>query len=363
MSGARLRVLEPCRPRLEEPHHAGPGGASRLVGDSRCMRRLRELIGQVARSPASTVLITGESGTGKDLVARAIHAGSARSRAPFVNITCSALPETLLESELFGHERGAFTDARERRLGLLEQANGGTVFLDEIAEVPPAVQAKLLRFLEERAFRRVGGSAELRPDLRVIAATHQDLQARIASGAFRADLYYRLAVLELRAPPLRERQGDVELLARTVLARFARELERPVQDLTPAALRTLERHPWPGNVRELKNALERGVLLARGTTLDAGDFELTADPVQPQRFELPPGGLDLEALERDLLRQALERAGGNQTRAARLLGLTRDQVRYRLAKLEPGSPARRRAIARPSGSVDPREATCGSPGS
>ena len=327
------------------------------------MRHLRELIARVARSPASTVLVTGESGTGKDLVARAIHAGSARSAAPFVTITCSALPEALLESELFGHERGAFTDARERKLGLLEQAAGGTVFLDEIAEMTPVLQAKLLRFLEEKAFRRVGGSVELRPDVRVIAATHVDLQAGIACGSFRADLYYRLAVLALRVPPLRAREGDVERLARAFLDRFARELEQPVHDLTPAALQALERHPWPGNVRELKNAVERAVLLADGGALDGSDFELPAEPVQPPRFELPPGGLDLEALDRDLLRQALERAGGNQTRAARLLGLTRDQVRYRLARLEPGSQVRRRAPTRPGGSVERREVTCGSPGS
>ena len=332
------RLLEPFRLR-QEVSRLTQGESSPLVGESQAIRHLRELIDRVARSPASTVLITGESGTGKDLVARAIHAGSARCRAPFMNITCSALPEALLESELFGHERGAFTDAKLKKIGLLEQADGGTVFLDEIAEMTPALQSKLLRFLEEKAFRRVGGSAEVRPDVRVIAATHKDLARTIASGGFRADLYYRLAVLSLHVPPLRERERDVEFLARVFVTRFNREFHKRVEGLSPAALQALMLHTWPGNVRELKNAIERAVLLADGATLDASDFEFTSGEVSPKRLELPAGGVDLESLEREFLIQALERTRGNQSRAAKLLGLTRDQIRYRIAKFALEVPA------------------------
>jgi transcriptional regulator with PAS, ATPase and Fis domain len=253
-----------------------------------------------------------------------------------MNITCSALPETLLESELFGHERGAFTDAKQRKVGLLEQADGGSVFLDEIAEMSTTLQAKLLRFLEEKAFKRVGGAEDIRVDVRVIAATNQDLEEAVRKGDFREDLYYRLNVLPVVMPPLRERTGDVDLLARHFLDTFNREFRKTVTGLSPDAIRLLESYPWPGNVRELKNAVERAVLLAEGDRLGPEDFLAlgagTARLGTQAGFLLPPSGLDIHDVERSLVEQALERTGGNQTRAGDLLGLNRDQIRYRIEK-------------------------------
>ncbi|MCA8921960.1 MAG: sigma-54-dependent Fis family transcriptional regulator [Planctomycetes bacterium] len=328
------RALEPIRLRQEVARLRGDGDAPPLIGESTAMRRVLELCERVATSPASTVLITGESGTGKDVVAKTIHAHSDRSAAPFMNITCSALPEALLESELFGHEKGAFTDAKAKKVGLLEQASGGTVFLDEIAEMTPALQSKLLRFLEEKAFRRVGGSSDVRPDVRVIAATHKDLPKAIEEGTFRADLYYRLAVLSIAIPPLREREGDIELLAKYFIDRFNREFHKGLRGISSAGLQALELYSWPGNVRELKNAIERAVLLSDGPRLEAGDFEFATPPRGVDRLRLPPNGIKLDDLEREFIVQALERAHGNQTRAAKLLGLTRDQIRYRISKFE-----------------------------
>lgn len=329
-------LLEPFRLRQEIAtlHARSDGEPAHIVGESQPMRRLRSLILRVAASPTSTVLITGESGTGKDLVARAIHATGQRRSGSFMNITCSALPEALLESELFGHERGSFTDAKHRKVGLLEQADGGAVFLDEIAEMTPALQAKLLRFLEEKAFRRVGGGTDIRPDVQVIAATHKDLQAAITRGTFRADLYYRLAVLELQVPPLREREGDTELLVRVFVDRFNREFHKQVRGVSADALLALTSYDWPGNVRELKNAIERAVLLSTTPELLAQDFEFMSTQGSLHSYPLPPCGVKLEDLERAMLQQALKRARGNQSRAARLLGLTRDQIRYRIAKHE-----------------------------
>ncbi len=313
----------------------------RIIGESPAMRAAKELLRKIALSPASTVLLVGESGTGKDLVAKVIHYESARADGVFQNITCSALPESLLESELFGHERGAFTDARQQKPGLLEQADGGTVFLDEIGEMTPALQAKLLRFLEEKAFRRVGGTADLRVDVRVIAATNRNLEEHVRSERFREDLYYRLRVLPVTLPPLRERTGDVALLASNFVTQFAREFKKGVWGLTADAVRRLETYGWPGNVRELKNAVERAVLLAEGERLYPEDFLLGgAGGGGSDRFRLPPAGVDLEEVEKDLVVQALRRTGGNQTQAAKLLHLNRDQIRYRvekfgLEKLEP----------------------------
>jgi transcriptional regulator with PAS, ATPase and Fis domain len=306
------------------------------------MRTVKDLLRKIALSPASTILLTGESGTGKDLAAKVLHYESDRAEGVFQNITCSALPESLLESELFGHERGAFTDAKHQKPGLLEQADGGTVFLDEIAEMTPALQAKLLRFLEEKAFRRVGGTADLRVDVRVVAATNRNLEESVRSGRFRDDLYYRLQVLPVTLPPLRERTGDVAVLASHFVAQFAREFKKGVWGLTAEAVRHLEAYSWPGNVRELKNAVERAVLLAEEERLVPGDFPLRGLAVAAaDAFRLPPGGIDLEELERDLLVQALHRTGGNQTQAARLLHLNRDQIRYRIEKfgLEKPEPA------------------------
>jgi len=305
----------------------------RIIGESPAMRAAKELLRKIAVSPASTVLLTGESGTGKDLAAKVIHYESERADGVFQNITCSALPESLLESELFGHERGAFTDAKHQKPGLLEQADGGTVFLDEIGEMTPALQAKLLRFLEEKTFRRVGGTADLRVDVRVVAATNRNLEEAVRSGRFREDLYYRLRVLPVTLPPLRERTGDVAVLASHFVAQFAREFKKGVWGLTADAVRRLEAYGWPGNVRELKNALERAVLLAEGERLVPEDFPLGAGAgTGADAFRLPPGGVDLEEVERDLVVQALRRTGGNQTQAARLLHLNRDQIRYRIDK-------------------------------
>ena len=306
-----------------------------IIGESDSIRELKRLLEKFAASSASTILITGESGTGKDLAARAVHAASERRGGPFQNITCSALPDALLESELFGHERGAFTDASAKKVGLLELANEGTVFLDEIGEMSPPLQAKLLRFLEEHAFRRVGGTSEIRPDVRVVAATHRDLSAMVRDGTFREDLYYRLSVLHVHMPPLRERDGDVSRLARYFVGHFARDLGAPVEGISEASLARLERSRWPGNVRELRNVIERAVLLAERPVLEPDDFGELGDraaAVTPRRFRLPPDGIDLEELERDLVRQALERTHGNRTRAARLLGINRDRIRYRVEK-------------------------------
>jgi transcriptional regulator with PAS, ATPase and Fis domain len=250
-----------------------------------------------------------------------------------MNITCSALPEQLLESELFGHERGAFTDARGQKRGLLESADGGTVFLDEIGEMVPALQAKLLRFLEEKSFKRVGGAADIHVDVRVIAATNRNLEEQVAKGGFRSDLYYRLDVLPIRLPALREHPGDVPALVRFFMDAFNTEFKKRITGVSPAAMSLLTNHGWPGNVRELRNVVERAMLLAEGTRLEAHDFgALRAGAAGTDPFELPAGGVDLEDLERSLVVQALRRAGGNQTKAAALLGLNRDQIRYRIEK-------------------------------
>ena len=303
-----------------------------IVGESRPMKAVKRLIRRVAGSPSSTVLVTGENGTGKDLAAKVVHGSSRRATAPFVNITCSALPEALLESELFGHERGAFTDARQQKKGLLELADGGTVFLDEIGEMSLALQAKLLRFLEEKAFRRVGGGKDLRVDVRIVAATNRDLRRAVKEGRFREDLFYRLQVLEVELPPLRQRTGDIPLLARFFLDRYRAEFRKRVSDLAPDAAERLESHDWPGNVRELRNAVERAVLLAEGPVLKAEDFAGLAGSGSVEVHELPVSGVRFEQLERDLVAQALERAGWNKAAAAALLGVNRDWVRYRIER-------------------------------
>ncbi len=318
------------------------GSLERIVGDSGAVRVVKALVLKFARSSDATILLTGESGTGKDLVARAIHATSARADGPFMNITCSALADTLLESELFGHERGAFTDARHQKKGLLEQADAGTVFLDEIGEMAPSLQSKLLRFLEDHTFRRVGGSTEIRPDVRVIAATNRDLAAMVSDGTFREDLYYRLTVLHLHLPPLRDRREDVGPLATLFIDRFNTELGKSVRNLSVRALSELSDYGWPGNVRELRNVLERAVLLAEGDELGVNDFRAlrrgSSPPQSVDPFELPASGVNFADLERSLVTQALKRTGGNQTRAARLLGMNRDQIRYRIEKFGITSP-------------------------
>jgi transcriptional regulator with GAF, ATPase, and Fis domain len=303
-----------------------------IVGESRPVKAMKRLLKRVAASPSSTVLLTGENGTGKDLAAKVVHGSSSRANAPFTNITCSALPEALLESELFGHERGAFTDARQQKKGLLELADGGTVFLDEIGEMSLALQAKLLRFLEEKTLRRVGGTRDIRVDVRIVAATNRDLRRAVKEGRFREDLYYRLQVLEVELPPLRQRTGDVPLLARTFIERYRGEFRKNVSDLAPDALKRLEVHGWPGNVRELRNAVERAVLLAEGAALRAEDFSGLGSGEPGETHQLPPGGLRFDDLERDLVAQALERTSWNKAAAAQLLGVERDWVRYRIER-------------------------------
>jgi len=317
-------------------------GFDAIIGSSPAMVEAKSLLERIASSPATTVLLTGETGTGKDLVAKAIHYNSERAAKPFVNITCSALPEQLLESELFGHERGAFTDARQLKRGLLETADGGTVFLDEIGEMTPGLQAKLLRFLEERTFKRVGGLNDIRVDVRVVAATNRSLDDEVKAGRFREDLFYRLQVMPVRLPPLRERVGDIRLLVAHYIDRYNREFRKHVRGLQPAAQALLDQYRWPGNVRELRNAIERAMLLADNGLLGVEDFATLSKVTAPATFRLPPEGVDLETVERQLLIQALHRAGGNQTQAGHLLGINRDQVRYRIEKfglMKPGQEA------------------------
>ena len=325
--------------------HLHPFHFDRIVGKSRVIQEIIALARKVSASGATSVLIQGESGTGKDLLAKALHYESARADESFMEITCTAMPEPLLESELFGHERGAFTDAKVQKKGLLELAHGGTVFLDEVGDMAPALQAKLLRVLEERRFRRVGGTKDIRVDIRVVAATNKDLRSAVEQGTFRKDLYYRLQVVTITVPPLKERREDIGLLARHFLEHFGREFKKPLPRFAPEAERLLMRYDWPGNVRELRNVVERAMILSDSGDIAPGDLPPEiADhsgeaPRETPRFQLPPGGVVLEDLERDFVRQALEATHGNQTRAARLLGLTRDELRYRAKKFDLGHRA------------------------
>jgi DNA-binding NtrC family response regulator len=307
-------------------------GFDAIIGNSPSMQRVKSLLARVAESPASTVLLTGETGTGKDLAAKAIHYNSERASKPFVNITSSALPEQLLESELFGHERGAFTDARQQKRGLLEAADHGTVFLDEIGEMTPPLQSKLLRFLEEKAFKRVGGLSDIRVDVRVIAATNRSLEDEVKAGKFREDLFYRLQVMPIMLPPLRDRRGDVPLLASYFVDRYNREFKKRIRGLSSAALSLVDQYSWPGNIRELRNAIERAMLLTTNDWIETEDLTTLTHKTTSAQFQLPPDGVSLEEVERQLLTQALERTGGNQTQAAQLLRINRDQVRYRIEK-------------------------------
>jgi DNA-binding NtrC family response regulator len=334
------KALETTRLRREvrtlRSAQAQPYSLDRIVGESEAMVHVRALLKKIASGPASTLLLTGESGTGKDLAAKVVHFGSDRASKPFMNITCSALPENLLESELFGHERGAFTGADRQKRGLFETADGGTVFLDEIGEMVPALQAKVLRFLEERTFRRLGGSADIRVDVRVIAATNRKLEEEVRQKRFREDLYYRLNVVPIALPPLRERAKDIPLLLNYYVDAFNTEFKKRVQGIAPEAVARLQSYGWPGNIRELRNAVERAMLLGEGKVLTSADFPMTAERRErlTEGVELPAAGIDLEQLERSLVVQALERSGWNQTRTAALLGLNRDQIRYRIEKFK-----------------------------
>jgi two-component system response regulator PilR (NtrC family) len=305
-----------------------------IVGRSASMQKVFALVERVARTN-STVLLRGESGTGKELIARAIHYSSPRVRERFLSINCGALPETLLESELYGYERGAFTGAVRDKKGLFQEANRGTLFLDEISETSPAMQVKLLRTIQDRIVRRVGGAGEETVDVRIITATNRDLEERIAKGDFREDLYYRINVIPIVLPPLRDRREDVPLLVEHFLRRFAEALDQPSKRITAAAMKLLEAYHWPGNVRELENLVERAVALSSAATIDVDDFpeSLASRPAGGAAVvDLPAEGVDLEALlERqraDLMRQALARSGGVQTQAAELLHMSFRSFRY-----------------------------------
>ena len=303
-----------------------------LIGRSQAMARLLETVAQVSPTEA-TVLITGESGTGKEMIAGAIHFNSPRKEAPFVKINCAAITETLLESELFGYEKGAFTGAYKRKEGRFLQAHRGTLFLDEVSEMSSAMQVKLLRVLQEREFTRVGGEELIRVDVRVIAATNKDLLKEIEIGRFREDLYYRLNVVTLVLPPLRQRREDIPLLAQHFLAVFSEKNRKKIKGFTPQAMDWLLKHEWPGNVRELMNAVERGVVLARTDYLDTADLlVLSQDAVKPLFMETPPGGLPLDEVEKATILNALEITGGNKSEAARRLGITRKTLHTKLKK-------------------------------
>ncbi len=321
--------------------------------------KMQEALGTVERvAPTnSTVLLGGESGVGKDLIARAIHQHSRRASGPFVKINCTAIPENLLESELFGYEKGAFTGAVASKPGKFELADKGTVFLDEIGDVPGAIQVKLLRVLQEREFERLGGTRTLKVDVRLVAATNRDLRAALEQGTFREDLYYRLNVVPISIAPLRERKEDIPYLVDHFIARFAREAGKPIEGITPAAMKLLTAFHWPGNVRELENIIERAVALFAGTVIDVGDIQLDVSPWQPPQADLAlatgpaadatstgpnaaslaapflPDGMTLEQYEDEIIREAVRRAGGNKSQAARLLGLSRNALRYRLSKM------------------------------
>ena len=323
------RELRDLRARMKQEY-----GFSKILGQCPAMQKLFQMISDVAASGASTVFLRGESGTGKDLVAKTIHYNSDRANKPFMNITCTAITETLLESELFGHERGAFTDARQMKKGLLELATGGTVFLDEVGDMPAQLQAKLLRFLEEKTFRRVGGVQDIEVDVRVIAATNRDVNKLIEEGKFREDLFYRLNIIPIDLPPLRDRENDVELLAEHFVQQYAREFRREVSGLTPAAQKKLSAYTWPGNVRELRNVIERAVLLCKQPEIGPDDLVLGRGESRDAAVfvRLPQSGISLDEIEEQLVRQALAMADDNQTQASKLLHLSRDQFKYRMDK-------------------------------
>jgi two-component system response regulator AtoC len=349
-------ALRGARQRREISYYRERGAATgTILGESPGTARLRQLVERVARStggprsPAPTVLLLGETGSGKGHVARALHAAGGRRDGPFIEVNCTALPETLVEAELFGYEKGAFTDAKTARAGLLETAEGGTLFLDEIGHVSPPLQSKFLKVLEEKIVRRVGANASRKVDVQIIAATNRDLEAAVRLGEFREDLYQRLRVAVIHIPPLREREGDAVLLARIFLAESCRRYAVPPRQLSREADAAIAQHPWPGNVRELANTMERVALFSDNDPVPAEDLGLSTAPVSIGRvtpapsgeveIEFPKNGLLLEAVERALITRALQEAAGNQSAAARLLGISRDTLRYRLEKYGLAEPA------------------------
>jgi DNA-binding NtrC family response regulator len=327
---ARIRTHLSLRRQVE----ARPAAAAReasMVGDSPALARVRQQIAQVAPTD-STVLVLGETGTGKELVARAVHAASPRSARPLVSVNCAALPRELVESELFGHEKGAFTGAAQQRRGRFELAEGGTLFLDEVGELPPEAQAKLLRALQEREFERVGGTRTIRADARLIAATNRDLQGRVSAGTFRADLYYRLNVFPIELPPLRERREDIPPLVQHLAERAARRLGRQLEAIAPSFIERAKAHGWPGNVRELENVIERALIMSGGALLDGSD--LFSPP--PKNIATTSSDGTLESMERAYIVRVLEAAGWQvegERGAARVLGLNPSTLRGRMRKL------------------------------
>jgi DNA-binding NtrC family response regulator len=320
-------------------------GLAAIIGTSPAMMQVKNLVQRVAGSDATSVLVEGESGTGKEVVARAIHTASQRAARPMLQVNCAALPDALLESEIFGHERGSFTNAHQQKRGLFELAEGGSVLLDELGELPPGGQAKLLTFMENKTFRRVGGTAELRADVRILGATNVNLEERAAAGQFRADLFFRLNVVRITLPPLREHPEDIPLLVGHFIARFNEDLGRQVRGITPAALDAMVAHPWPGNVRELRNIVERAIILhAEVDELRSEHLPDGLGRASGGRLSVPPAAAaagapgppapacGLEEAEKRLISEALASAHGNQSQAARLLGISRDTLRYRMKR-------------------------------
>lgn len=311
-----------------------------VIAESQSMRDVMHFVRRVAASEATTILLDGENGTGKDLVAKTLHYQSLRQAEPFIAINCAAIPETLLESELFGYEKGAFTDARQQKRGLFELADKGTLFLDEIGEIPLMLQAKLLRVLEEQCFRRLGGLKDIHVDLRVVAATNKNLREAVQEGAFRQDLYFRLNVIHITIPPLRERPDDIMPMANFFIDHYNRKFKRQITGLSAEAQRMLLGHDWPGNVRELRNAIERAMILEESSLIRPSSLPMgigRATPVPPVTpMAAAPAfleiGLSLEDNEKQLILRALEKTGGNQTQAAKLLKVTRDTLRYKMKK-------------------------------
>jgi transcriptional regulator with PAS, ATPase and Fis domain len=310
-----------------------------VIAESGPMRDVMNFVRRVAASEATTILLEGENGTGKDLVAKTLHYQSLRQAEPFIAINCAAIPDSLLESELFGYEKGAFTDARAQKRGIFELADRGTLFLDEVGEIPLMLQAKLLRVLEEQSFRRLGGLKDIQLDLRVVAATNKNLREAVKEGAFRQDLYFRLNVIQILIPPLRDRADDIVPLTRFFIEHYNRKFKRNIEGVTEAAAKLLLYHDWPGNVRELRNAIERAMILEESSSIDPASLPIAISrPDGDASHEValpaavPSDGLSLEDNERSLLVRALEKTNGNQTQAARLLRVTRDTLRYKMKK-------------------------------
>lgn len=310
-----------------------------IIGSSKAIKDIKELISRIAEADVKVVLIEGESGVGKELIAKAIHGLSRRSQGPFIAINCASVPETLLESELFGYEKGAFTDAKTTKQGLIELADGGTLFLDEIGDMPMTIQAKMLRFLEERKVRRVGGLTDIPVDVQIIAATNKVLKKLVLEGKFREDLYYRIKVVPIYVPPLRERKEDIVELSNYFIKTFNTEFKKNVKGFSPIAMKMIQQYDWPGNIRELRNVIERAMIfededMIMVERLPAEIIASTSRNItsSPLEIKIPPEGIDIEEVEKELIRQALLMTKGNQSKAARLLNIGVDAMRYRMKK-------------------------------